>query len=435
MKFFAQKTSLLNRPSFGNGVPFRSSIAALWRMDQLGSMVLSGGNVTSVRDLSGNAGDLTTSGTLAYQSNSTDSTGLGGFVNFSDGASYFTMPSLVVNRRSSSVFIWHRKNNNTQINYNSLFIMPSTSSGYALMFSNNRVQQFFDNTSGTETGFGVCHDMICSYMIGGPSNFYAGLGSSLYTKGSALTAGTVTGGRIGLWTAASFPLYGSIKCVLIYNQPLSLADRMQVLRWGEGQFNAVPVTCNTFHECAGDSRTFGTQSTNTDNYSWPSQYARLHGLPPKLYQDGSPGDTIQSNTAQTKQIARLNNNSGYTNRVCWMAYGINDVSGGRTDVQVEADLASAITNVRAGSSGCKVIIPTIPSKGGLSGTQQTYLANINTWIKNTAACDAVVDWAAALPDPTNTTYFDADQLHMTNAGYAVMASAAKSVTDSRGWTP
>lgn len=421
-------------------LPFASDVAAYWRMDALaasgGSLALSGSNVSAVNDIVGKAAALTPTGTLAYNAAAGDTTGLGGFVNFSDGASYLNIPAgFSVDKRNFSAFVWWRKNNNAQVNYNALLMMPSTAANLAMILDNAYTQQLWDNVSPTDTTFGSCYSMHCSDMTGAAANFYSGTGSSLYTKGAALAAGSVAGGRIGLWTGTSFPLYASVKCVLFYSRALTLAERTQVLAWGQAQFGAVSSTCQVFHEFTGDSRVFGVGTTSSDDYSFPSQYARLHTSTPKFYQDGSGGDTIQANTAMTRQIARLNNNTGYASRVLWIAYGINDITAGRTDTQIIADHGTAITNARAGAAGVKIIVPTVMSKSGLNTTQQTYLASVNSWIKNTAPVDAVVDFATVLPDPANTTNFNADALHPTNAGYAQLAAASKAITDVKGWVP
>jgi lysophospholipase L1-like esterase len=113
----------------------------------------------------------------------------------------------------------------------------------------------------------------------------------------------------------------------------------------------------------------------------------------------------------------------------------NDLSTGSTDVQAEANWTSWFNNIR--SMGYNKIIVLTPLKASdLTGTKETYRENVQAWlVANSLGADAVVDIAntTVCPDlgnPSNTTYFQTDGIHLTAAGYTEVAGAVAPVLKS-----
>ena len=77
------------------------------------------------------------------------------------------------------------------------------------------------------------------------------------------------------------------------------------------------------------------------------------------------------------------------------------------------------------AAGFKIIAFTVLPRGDKTAYENTRVA-INDWIRTNQAnyCDGLADVAAApeLQDPTNLIYFNKDQVHLTDAGYGIVAN-------------
>ena len=110
--------------------------------------------------------------------------------------------------------------------------------------------------------------------------------------------------------------------------------------------------------------------------------------------------------------------------------GVNDaLVGGQTAATIYANLADYCNTRRA--AGWRVVICTeIDAQGALqnaAGWHGTIWPALNALIMaDHSFADAVVDLGAdaRLADATNVTYFNADKVHLIEAGYDVVASLA-----------
>jgi lysophospholipase L1-like esterase len=113
--------------------------------------------------------------------------------------------------------------------------------------------------------------------------------------------------------------------------------------------------------------------------------------------------------------------------------GINDLGlAGATAATLEAGYTQAIAAAHA--AGVKIWLGTIlpAANAVIDGTllapqSETYREQINAWIRSQTLADGVVDFDAALRDPTNPTvlnpqYASVDNLHPNLAGYQEMAN-------------
>lgn len=109
---------------------------------------------------------------------------------------------------------------------------------------------------------------------------------------------------------------------------------------------------------------------------------------------------------------------GSTEGVVVLWAGTNDInSGARTGAQCAADLKAYSDTCRA--AGCKVVVCTLQDFPNNNSERLACNAQIAT---DSASYDAIADLAAAteLDDCTDTTYFTSDQVHLKDAGFAVV---------------
>jgi lysophospholipase L1-like esterase len=163
--------------------------------------------------------------------------------------------------------------------------------------------------------------------------------------------------------------------------------------------------------------------------------SRLGSRYPKIWNDGSGGAKIQDNVLATTIKTQLTNFAGYTNRVVVFWFGTNDISSGRTEAQIEADIDSYISAVRAHDAGAIIIGCTIIARTSFNATQNALIVTINDHIKVTADFDRVVDLAAdaRFSDGTDTTYYNADGIHLNDTGYGVVAGLVRADLVTAGY--
>ena len=407
-------------------------------------MSVSGTLVDVVYDLSGRENHLSETGSTRP----TYSNVHNGHVKFDGATQKLTIPtSLTVNRQAVSIFAVMRRGGHSTATM-SLVHFPTAATNLALYHISNTLRVFHTASvssaiehggasTGSASGLKGSGAIEAPWMIGGASNAYIGLGKELYTRGSALGAGSYSGGYIGAWNGLTFPFKGSVKAVLVYNRELTLAEKDEVLTFIEGEFRAVPRSMDTFVIPDGDSLTQGVQSSDEFNFAYPFQCSRLGPKPFKLWNNGLGGAqlTTAGNLAATAPIARLVGAASFTNRVLVGLWGTNDISAGRTDSQVIADINTYISNIRTGDAGAKILFGTILPRGPFNSTQNGYIAAVNTHIRSGATHDGYIEFHddARLDDPADTAYFDADGIHLNDAGYAAMAELTFNKMRSSGW--
>jgi len=180
--------------------------------------------------------------------------------------------------------------------------------------------------------------------------------------------------------------------------------------------------------CLGDSLTYGydgalsglairsycTQvAPGLSGTSWKSQnYGRNGASTPTIISDLLPLAQYTLNRPETTNLANL-----------WI--GTNDCDAGTAVGTIETNITTIVSTLQG--YGYKVAILTITPYGGAGKNPgfDACRAALNTWIlANSAAADYVIDSgdAAALSDPSNTTYYSTDKLHLTEVGQAVVAA-------------
>jgi lysophospholipase L1-like esterase len=174
----------------------------------------------------------------------------------------------------------------------------------------------------------------------------------------------------------------------------------------------------------GDSLTEGIGSTGGNTY--PAQLAVIEGK--AVANRGHSGDTmatmINEASADVDALVTL----GSTVLV-WG--GTNDLAGGASAATVYARIQNYCAGRRYFGLRCAVLTMLPRSDAGLPGSFEVDRQTINTNIRNNWAtfADSLVDVAADgrigdAGDELDSTYYNADKVHLKNAGYAIVASIA-----------
>lgn len=199
----------------------------------------------------------------------------------------------------------------------------------------------------------------------------------------------------------------------------------------------------------GDSLTDGRGSTTDQDNKWTDQFFnRLQGIAGEnhltVLNQGLGGNRILNDGLGPNVLARFDRDvlaqSGVKYLIVWE--GVNDI--GTADAtqaaqqQVASDIIAAYQQMidRAHAQGIKVYGATITPFGGNglyddpNGYREAARQTVNRWIRTSHAWDAVLDFDAAVRDPAsprqiNPVYDVGDHLHMTPAGYGVIAASIR----------
>lgn len=145
-----------------------------------------------------------------------------------------------------------------------------------------------------------------------------------------------------------------------------------------------------------------------------------HGERKGIVGAGIGGDTLQASINGRFERDVLSQ-TGVTGVII---YNINDIAFGRTAEEIIVDYRRVIR--RSHRQGVLAFCPTWgPQSHGTAGRAEK--DQLNTWIRESGECDAIVDWDAVLRDPTvedayRPEYF-ADSIHPNDAGHRAMAAA------------
>jgi len=187
----------------------------------------------------------------------------------------------------------------------------------------------------------------------------------------------------------------------------------------------------------GDSITDGTASTLNANARWPDFLARRtiagqSGIRPMGVPNlGIGGNRVLNGGTGEPALTRFDRDalvqtgSGYI----IVLEGINDISGGATADAIIQGHRQLIK--RAHARGLKIYGATLtPFFNAIAMNPQREVERqaLNNWIRTSGAYDAVIDFEAAVRDPSNPLrmlpqYDSGDTLHPNSAGYEAMANA------------
>jgi outer membrane protein assembly factor BamB/lysophospholipase L1-like esterase len=188
----------------------------------------------------------------------------------------------------------------------------------------------------------------------------------------------------------------------------------------------------------GDSIIDGTGTTYDANRRWPDFLARrlvAANKPFGVLNQGINGNKVLNSLLGESALVRFDRDvlaqAGV--RYVILLEGINDIGLGNPDVTAEQVIAGYRELIdRAHAAGLTIFGGTLtPAEGNPYPFYEPYEESkrvaINTFIRESGAFDAVVDFAAAVSDPANPSRWrpglSVDALHPSDAGAEVLADA------------
>jgi len=188
----------------------------------------------------------------------------------------------------------------------------------------------------------------------------------------------------------------------------------------------------------GDSIIDGTGTTYDANTRWPDVLARRlvdGGRPFGVLNQGINGNRVLNTLLGDSALVRFDRDvlgqAGV--RYVILLEGINDIGLGSPDVTADEVIAGYRELIdRAHAAGLKIIGGTLtPAKDNpypfYAPYDESKRVAINQFIRESGAFDAVVDFAAAVSDPSDPAHWkpglSADALHPSDAGAGVMGGA------------
>jgi lysophospholipase L1-like esterase len=189
----------------------------------------------------------------------------------------------------------------------------------------------------------------------------------------------------------------------------------------------------------GDSITDGTRSTANTNNRWPDHLAKrlqAQKINIGVLNQGIAGNRVLGDGAGVSALARFDRDvlaqGGVTHVI--VLESINDIGLARDNpCPSAADLIAAHRQLieRAHARGLKIFGATLtPFEGAAYWTKEGEAKRqaLNDWIRTSKIYDGVVDFDAAVRDPSAPTklqpqFNPGDNLHLTDAGYQAMANA------------
>lgn len=295
----------------------------------------------------------------------------------------------------------------------------------------------------------VWHDAIANTRLIqiNTTSAMGSISSASYVKGVWRKSNALVFGA--LQTSAQY-WDGMLKCIRLWKRVLSARERealwnrgvpvpYQALRTlssgapnprGGKDAPPVPSASNVAKVVYdGDSLTFGTGSTAGNDY--PSQCTALLG---SSYTTAlNAGVAGQQSTAAYGDVgSQIDAQYSATVRsivVLWI--GTNDIASGTAAATTQSNITNYVQwrqNV-----GFKMIVGTILPRTEFSSTpaMETARQAMNTWIRaNSFGADGIADIAADarigdIGDQNDTTYYDADKVHLNNTGYAIVAGIVR----------
>ena len=245
-------------------------------------------------------------------------------------------------------------------------------------------------------------------------------------SGTKLGATTLSGADIGIDTYGGtneYPFSGLIYRILVYKAAHSAATMQEVV----AALAAEHAVQQAYHKqivFRGDSLTAGQSADPIGNYSFQVLAKRPEW---RIFNMGVGGQMLSAMiTRDTTGVDPLYDASLDENVIGILA-GTNDIGGdGITGAQCFARLQTWCQARKAAHAGWNLRVMTLLARTG--GAFKTAIAEHNGLVRaGDPAIDRLVDVGLgspiepALSNETNLTYFQADGLHLTTAGYGVIA--------------
>lgn len=225
-----------------------------------------------------------------------------------------------------------------------------------------------------------------------------------------------------------FKFSGHISEVIIYNRYLTDSEFISLntylsTKWYFEKSNLVV--------CAGNSLTSGTgssggatQKIQSSGTNYPSRLLYHLGNDYSVRADAYPGRDLVQMNAESPAFSNLYYTKN-TNNICVVWELTNFIATYKSGNSAIQQLIKFCRNKKL--AGFKVVVCTgLYRQDGVSAIHAKETDEANAYIRlhysefSDALCDLVLD--SRLSVPTNTTYFNSDKVHLTDAGYDVVAT-------------
>lgn len=265
---------------------------------------------------------------------------------------------------------------------------------------------------------------------------FNGASSSIQISGNASQTGNPGGASIGsgMWlgnfSSGSFFSAMDFSALIICNSTLSAANSVAIQNYLIARYGVVGQRNITFD---GDSLSNAYQLSNISQ-GWPAQFLAAN----PTYAGNAPAIASQTCAQISTNFAALHSLDFTTlnsKNIYWLWCGTNDLFFSGTAASLETTVSAIATAAHA--AGLKIGFMDIIARGGSTpGGFETQRQLFNTWaVANSSTFDAFVDLGSnsTIGCPTvpancytNATYFQSDQTHLTQTGYALVVSLASS---------
>lgn len=349
-----------------------------------------------------------------------------GFYPPSDGAgaagsseAYLTFPTLSTTRRASTMLaVLSGVNGGEGSAYNSVMALGNVdvdTGASMLLAAYTSVEGGLGVRSSTEQRTALMVDSIVptvAAIVFGVASTKVWRGSESATLGAASDT-TMPGGQLG---TGLFNLSGRgvrTHANIVFQSALSDADYALLNTALNTIFTASAKSKQIIND--GDSIDQGEGSTDTQNKNY---FMRSFTAPAYTFNVGQGGQSLQAlaiNRDASWFAARYR--SDFSKNVYGNNAGINDINGGRTDTQVNADMATLISTAK--TAGLDVVIETL-LPFGFSGAKETYRLAVNAY--RVANATALGYRLVNYNDNPLITYDGTN--HPDTNGYAVMGTIA-----------
>lgn len=394
--------------------------------------LLWGGNVLALSAANQIGSDLSTLSTLADssgQGNNCTGTSIKLRTNYLNGLTaigcydgYITLPqSCQLDRQNFTlIFVGRFNSNGNQATYAGLGD-GSGASAQQNWYQALANQNFFPSSGLTPPLLVRMEPHIFALRVsGGTATVFR---NTAQTAAGTLASGTLKGGYLFQSYVGGFPQTGAFTHILAYSRGLSDNEMGQLIAAALNYLRQNAVTAARNFAFVGDSLTFGYYALQTSGVAADSYPQQVMAQNPgyAAWNCGTSGAQINAFVSPDSVYA-----SGQTN-LCVVWGGANDLIANQTAATLQSRLQTYVAARR--STGWKVVVSTVTPVGGgyYTAGRETERTSFNTWLRANwgSFADALIDPAAEsnLSDYNNTTYFS-DGLHLTKAGYSIVAGLA-----------
>lgn len=390
-----------------------------------------GDTVSTWPDLSGNSNNGTAVGTPIYRANVQN--GQPG-IEFITAGRRFVTPSFLSSSYDTSLTIY-----GVVKHLSSAFNVWAANGGQKLYCAadNSTTETFFNTSALTQVGTpklaepsGTAYLTQFRYdgskKVVGSSSPVNQSAISLAATGNLGLSGALT---IGDFDTTGFEWNGQICELLVYKAALSAAQNAQTRAYLCNKY-ALYLSMTPQVYCDGNSLTVGYQASS-GAAAYPAVMAASLAAGWNVANIGVNGNTTpQRITADTTVLYPYYNNETQNIAILWEI--TNDLCANQNAATAYTNVVTWCTNAR--TAGFKVIVVTCISRGGGTYTgfeadRQTVNGNIRTnWA---TFADGLLDLGnsstplGGATSYSNATYFNADDIHLTDIGYAYVAAQAQ----------